>query len=243
MHYNSEILSVAFLTVCVDPLLADQLADTVSRVSWAVARADCEGYISTAKRPSFSQQIKSSQACIAVIDFDKDIEQAIAAAAYVQLLYPGKAALVAMSTSHDPDVLLRAMRAGCTEFIGAQFDENTFLDTLDRLFVQWSAVPMHSASRGTVISFFGAKGGVGTTTLAVHLATYLAQSHGKKTVLIDNHPELGHACVYLGIDGSRYHFHELVRNLNRPGQRTSSWVYRNPQQRRGRSILSRHLRR
>jgi pilus assembly protein CpaE len=33
--------------------------------------------------------------------------------------------------------------------------------------------------------------------------------------LIDNHPQLGHACVYLGIDGSRYHFHELVRNLTR----------------------------
>jgi pilus assembly protein CpaE len=26
---------------------------------------------------------------------------------------------------------------------------------------------------------------------------------------------LGHACIYLGIDGSRYNFHELVRNLSR----------------------------
>jgi len=34
-------------------------------------------------------------------------------------------------------------------------------------------------------------------------------------LLIDNHPQLGHACIYLGIDGSRYHFLELVRNLNR----------------------------
>jgi len=66
-----------------------------------------------------------------------------------------------------------------------------------------------------VLTFFGAKGGVGTTTLAVHLAMYLVQCHQKKTLLIDNHPQLGHACVYLGIDGSRYHFHELVRNLTR----------------------------
>jgi len=66
-----------------------------------------------------------------------------------------------------------------------------------------------------VLTFFGAKGGVGTTTLAVHIAIYLVQCHNKKTLLIDNHPQLGHACIYLGIDGSRYNFHELVRNLNR----------------------------
>jgi len=44
---------------------------------------------------------------------------------------------------------------------------------------------------------------------------YLVLCHQKKTLLIDNHPQLGHACIYLGIDGSRYHFQELVRNLSR----------------------------
>ena len=56
---------------------------------------------------------------------------------------------------------------------------------------------------------------MGTTTLAVHVAMYLVQCHNKRTLLIDNHPQLGHVCVYLGIDGSRYNFHELVRNLSR----------------------------
>ena len=69
--------------------------------------------------------------------------------------------------------------------------------------------------RGSVVSLIGTKGGVGTTTLAVHLAMYLVQTHAKKTLLIDNHAQLGHACVYLGIDGSRHNFHELVRNLSR----------------------------
>jgi pilus assembly protein CpaE len=44
---------------------------------------------------------------------------------------------------------------------------------------------------------------------------YLVQCHHKKTLLIDNRPQLGHACIYLGLDGSRYHFQELVRNLSR----------------------------
>jgi pilus assembly protein CpaE len=214
-QYNSGILSVALITVSLDLHLADEVADCVSRLSWAIHRADCEGYISASRRPPFPQTVKSAHACIAVIDFDNDIEQAIVTAAYIQELFPGNAALVALSSSQDPDILLRAMRAGCTEFIGGTLDEVAFSETLGRLHTRWSSKSVRNPSRGSVLTFFGAKGGVGTTTLAVHLAMYLVQCHQKKTLLIDNHPQLGHACVYLGIDGSRYHFHELVRNLTR----------------------------
>ena len=215
LPYSSGIFSVALITVSLDVQIAEDVADCVSHMSWAVNRADCEGYISAAKRPPFPQAVKSSQACIAVIDFDTDIDQAILAAAYIQEMFSGKAALVALSSSQDPDVLLRAMRAGCTEFIGGELDQDAFTDALMKFHERWSAKAVRPATRGTVLSFLGAKGGVGATTLAVHLATYLVQHHGKKTLLIDNHPQLGHACVYLGIDGSHYHFHELVRNLTR----------------------------
>jgi pilus assembly protein CpaE len=215
IQYNSSIPSVALITVSLDQKIADQIAEVASRMLWAIHRADCEGYISAVKRPPFSQPVKSASCCVAVIDFDKDIEQAITAAGYIQEMYGGRAALIALSVSQDPDILLRAMRAGCTEFIGGEFDETSFSDTLVRLNTQWNTKKVRSTVRGSVVTFFGAKGGVGTSTLAVHLAMYLVQCHQKKTLLIDNHPELGHACIYLGIDGSRYHFHELVRNLSR----------------------------
>jgi pilus assembly protein CpaE len=215
IQYNSGLISVALITVSLDVKLADDIADSVLKMSWAVQRADCEGYISAAKRPPFPQAVKSSPACIAVIDFDKDIEQACAAATYIQEIFSSRAAIVAMSASRDPDVLLRAMRAGCNEFIGEELDEPAFSEMLVRLYRQWSTKTARNAALGEVVTFFGAKGGVGTTTLAVHLAMYLVLCHKKKTLLIDSHPQLGHACIYLGIDGSRYHFQELVRNLSR----------------------------
>jgi pilus assembly protein CpaE len=213
--YNAGIPNIALITVSIDPKLADEIADCASRMLWAVHRTDCENYISATKRPPFPQAVKSSHACVAVIDFDKDIDQAIEAAAYIQELFAGRAALVARSASQDHEVLLRAMRCGCNDFIGRDFDEQEFTDTLTRLNQQWTTKAVRNASRGSVLTFFGAKGGVGTTTLAVHIAMYLVQCHHKKTLLIDNHPQLGHACIYLGLDGSRYHFHELVRNLSR----------------------------
>jgi pilus assembly protein CpaE len=215
IQYNSGLISVALISVSIDVNLADEIAESVLKMSWAVHRADCEGYISAVKRPPFSQPVKSSPACIAVIDFDTDVEQAAASAAYIQEIFTGKAVIVALSASRDPDLLLRAMRAGCSEFIGAEFDEAAFSEMLVRLYQQWSAKSARTAVLGDVVTFFGAKGGVGTTSLAVHVAMYLVLCHQKKTLLIDNHPQLGHACIYLGIDGSRYHFNELVRNLSR----------------------------
>jgi len=215
IQYNSGLISIALITVSLDARLADEIADSVLKLSWAVHRADCEGYISAVKRPPFSQPVKSAPACIAVINFDEDVEQAVAAAAYIQELFSGNAAMVALSASRDPDLMLRAMRAGCNEFIGGGFDEADFSEMLVRLYQQWSAKSARNNALGDVVTFFGAKGGVGTTTLAVHLAMYLVLCHQKKTLLIDNHPQLGHACIYLGIDGSRYHFNELVRNLSR----------------------------
>lgn len=215
IQYNSGLISVALVTVCIEPALADQIADSVLKLSWAVHRADCEHYISSTKRPPFPYQVKSAPVCIAVIDFDRDIDEAAAAAAYIQEMYSGGAAVVALSASHDPKVLLRAMRAGCNELIAGEFDEAAFSEMLVRLYQRWSSKSSRKSMRGEVLTFFGAKGGVGTTTLAVHLAMYLVVCQKKKTLLIDNHLQLGHACIYLGIDGSRYHFNELVRNLNR----------------------------
>ena len=212
---KANIPSVALITVGLDPTLAGDIADVAGKMLWAISRADCEGYISPSKRPPFPQGVKTAPVCVAVIDFDGNIDQAIESAAYLQELYPGKTALIARSSLQDHQVLLQAMRAGCNDFIGGEFDPGSFLRSLDRINQQWTTKAAHNTELGTVLTFFGAKGGVGTTTLSVHLAMYLVQCHQKKTLLIDNHPQLGHVCIYLGIDGSRYNFHELVRNLSR----------------------------
>lgn len=66
-----------------------------------------------------------------------------------------------------------------------------------------------------MLAFLGAKGGVGTTTLAVYLAIQLAHKQGKKVLLIDQKPQLGHVALYLGLKDTRYHFEELLLNAGR----------------------------
>ncbi len=207
---------VAVITVCVDQETMEDIVQTVEGTNWSVTSANFEAYISAVRRPYFGPQIGAAKSCIAVVDFDPNPEQAVETTKYLQGLFAGKITVVALAESHDPDLLLRAMRGGCTEFLHKPFVPSALNDTINRLhekFMSTAAGPV--PTRGSILTFLGAKGGVGTTTIAVHMAMSLVQSHQKRTLLIDHHPELGHACVYLGIDGSRYNYQEVVRNVSR----------------------------
>lgn len=214
---NLGVSSAAILTVGVDPDTSDHLLRAAETMTWVVSGADFEAYISAARRPHITQEVKHAEICIAVVDYDGDPDQAVESTAYLQQLFGSKISVVALSGSQDPALLLLAMRSGCSEFIHKNFEPEDLVQLLQRLDRQrvGTATASRALSAGSVLSFFGAKGGVGTTTLAVHLAMYLVEVHKKRTLLIDNHPELGHICVYLGLDGTRFNFHELVRNVGR----------------------------
>ena len=212
---NTRIFHTALITVCVDDETAEQIELAAREMPWAISSAGFDRYVSAVKRPLFTHQVRSAGTCLAVVDFDKDPAKAIESTQYLQQSLPGKVSVIALSNSRDPELLLLAMRAGCSEFLRKPFDEQVFAETLGRLDTQWSSSTQRAAPDGSILAFFAAKGGVGTTTLAVHLALYLMQCHNKRTLLIDNRPELGHVCVYLGLDGSHSHFHEIVRNVGR----------------------------
>jgi pilus assembly protein CpaE len=215
---NVDALQVAILTINVEPKTVDQIRETAGEMPWALVHVDFENYFSAAKRPHFTERAIDAQACIAVIDFDKEPERALETAEFLRKSFYQKVAIVALSSATDPDLLLRAMRAGCSEFLCKPFDTDELADTLTRLDLRWTATIARPHNSGKVLSFFGAKGGVGTTTLAVHLAMFLVRAFKKRVLLIDDHAQLGHVCLYLGLDGSHHQFQELVRNVSRLDQ-------------------------
>jgi pilus assembly protein CpaE len=212
---NIDTLQVAALTINVEQSTGSMIRESAAAMPWALVQADFENYFSASRRPHFAERAIDAQACIAVIDFDEDPERAFETAEFLRHSFYHKIAIVALSSATDPDLLLRAMRAGCSEFLGKPFDRGEFTDLLTRLDLRWTATTARPRNSGKVLSFFGAKGGVGTTTLAVHLATFLVRAFKKKVLLIDNHAQLGHVCLYLGLDGRHHQFHELVRNVSR----------------------------
>ncbi len=212
---NSQTLTVALLTVGLDHDLTDKVVQAASQHHWTVSHDDFSEYVSATRRPAISADAKSSDLVLAIIDFDRDPQGAAETSSYLQQLFFGRFFAAALSGRSDPDLLLAAMRAGCSEVLKTPLDPRQLADTFDRQERQWSANTGRARSSGHILSFFGAKGGVGTTTVAVTLAYYLVRQKNKRVLLIDNHPEFGHVCLYLGLDGTRYHFDELIRNVNR----------------------------
>jgi len=212
---NSQTLTVALLTVGIDRDLTDKIVQAAAQHHWTIIHDAFDEYVSAVRRPPISVETKSADAVLAIIDFDHDPQGAAETTSYLHQLFFGRFFGAALSTSNDNDLLLTAMRAGCNEVLRNPLDPRQLADTFSRQERQWAATMGRARSTGHILSFFGAKGGVGTTTVAVTLAFYLVRQHNKRVLLIDNHPEFGHVCLYLGLDGTRYHFDELIRNVNR----------------------------
>jgi pilus assembly protein CpaE len=216
--HNADALEVALLTVHVDEKTLEQIREAASHLPWTLVPIDYENYFSTTKLPPLTQRAIQAQACVAVVNFDRDPELALQTAECLRQSFYHKIAILALSSTTDPDLLLSAMRAGYSEFLASPFDAEEFAEVLARLDHRWSATIGRPQNTGKILSFFSAKGGVGTTTLAVHLAMYIIWGYGKKVLLVDNHAQLGHVALYLGMDGSHHHFYDLVQNVSRLDQ-------------------------
>src|SRR5882672_1943200 len=102
--------------------------------------------------------------------------------AVVKRQHPAIGFIVVASES-DPAFLLEAMRAGATEFL----QEPITAVALDQAVSRFVAHRASPATKGQVFAFVGAKGGVGTTTTAVNVATVLAKLSKSSSLLIDLH--------------------------------------------------------
>jgi pilus assembly protein CpaE len=216
MEFNpAERPNQAIFSVCMDEADVNTATNASFKVNGAHFAGEFRDYITSEKRPQFSPSLKNASSCVALIDFDHDPELALQTTERLHQIFLKKVSIVGVGAKLDAGVLLRAVRHGCTEFLTKPLDAAEFTSSLSRFQTVMAVDPHAQSGIGRVIAFFGAKGGVGTTMLAVHLATHLVRQHGKKTLLIDNKEQLGHVALYLGLKDTQYHFDELLRNADR----------------------------
>ena len=129
-----------------------------------------------------------------------------AALAVLKRQHPATCVLLVASTL-EPGLMLDAMRAGINECVAEPLTPVNVGDALARVLTH-----RHALMAGRVFAFVGAKGGVGTTTLAVNVATVLAKTG--PALLIDMHPAYGDAAVLLGAE-PRFSIVDALENTHR----------------------------
>src|SRR5438094_6919577 len=149
---------------------------------------------------------------ICIVDFDRDRRKAAMVAENIRSAIPD-IAIFAVSSDAQPDLIIQAMRSGCSEYLLKPIGREQLLEAVAR--VGGRRREKLQPYRAQVLAFMGAKGGCGVTSLVTQLGALLANSLSKKTLVVDLHPDFGDAALYLGLTKYKYHFFELVENNDR----------------------------
>jgi pilus assembly protein CpaE len=130
------------------------------------------------------------------------------ALALLKRRHPSTGVVIYASTL-DPGLMLEAMRAGVSECVTDPIVQADLDAAMNRVVGKLAETPA-----GPVFAFLGAKGGVGTTTTAVNVATALAKLSPARALLIDLHLAYGDAAVFLGAE-PRYSVLDALENMHR----------------------------
>jgi pilus assembly protein CpaE len=116
----------------------------------------------------------------------------------------------------EPRILMKAIRIGVKEFFPHPIETEEVRQALQR-FKERKKDTMTPAvcETGQIITTFGSKGGVGTTTVAVNLAVTLSLREESPTVaLIDMNTLFGEIPLFLEIS-PQFHWGEITSNIDR----------------------------
>lgn len=118
--------------------------------------------------------------------------------------------VVIVAATMDPVLLLEAMRAGVNELIADPLNQADLEKAVSRVLGQ-----RQTGDVGKIYGFVGAKGGVGTTTVAVNVAAALGKAgRDSRTLLLDMHQAGGDAAVFVGAE-PKFSLLDVIDNTHR----------------------------
>lgn len=156
------------------------------------------------------QALSGTPADLFIVDGRDDLTSATSAVERCRAAAPASSIFL-LACESSSELILQSMRAGANEFLVWPFTDTAFDDALLRASTRRGAAG--GASLASVSVLVGAKGGVGTTTLAVNCGVELA-ARKKSTIIVDLKPGLGDVALFLGVR-SRYSVIDAIDNTER----------------------------
>ncbi len=151
-----------------------------------------------------------------ILETEKDISKDFELIQTLQV--SGMVKEVFLTSPHvEPDLLPWALRAGVKEFFSQPIKREEVRNGLLKFRERRGDLKQDvlEKKRGKIIDIVGSKGGVGTTTIAVNVATSLSESNGASSVaLIDMNLLFGQIPIFFNIESS-LNLGEVARNISR----------------------------
>ena len=203
---------IAVSGVCLDLQTYMSLSQFLASQPGGGVAGNLSRYIGSEREVARALDTGATRVCI--VDLDANPAEASVVIERLQAEYPD-IFVFAVSASSDTEQIIAAMRNGCTDFLTKPMRHEALHTALRRVEVKQRERSHKKKNRGKVISLIGAKGGTGVTTIALHLSLSLARESGRKCLLVDQHPGLGDASLYLGVGRHKYSLYELAGSIER----------------------------
>lgn len=155
--------------------------------------------------------IERARPDVVIVGYNRAVDAALQLADELRRNMPG-VVLIALADAPDSGAILGAMRAGYKEFVVLPADSNRLRQTVRGA----ASSQADEEERGRVVAVVGSKGGVGVTTLAVHLAAELAAIH--RVLLVDLDLGMGDAAPMMDLQ-TRDSIGELLSRADRMDER------------------------
>jgi pilus assembly protein CpaE len=129
-------------------------------------------------------------------------DDVLSAVAQFKVEHPDTAIFLA-TESLDPEVLLRALRAGAQEVLRRPLDRGTLREAVERVSRATAKKSSGGGQTRGVITVFSNKGGAGVTTIAANVAVGLKMLTHREVALADFDIHSGDAAFVLGVSPGR----------------------------------------
>jgi pilus assembly protein CpaE len=120
--------------------------------------------------------------------------------------------ILAMGHGVSAELVIRILRAGALEFLRRPVERADLVAALGKLARFRGAAPQRKPGR--ITSIFGAKGGLGATTLAINLGVSMAERSKEKALLVELDTRQSDIVTFLDLK-PRYSIHDVVENFGR----------------------------
>src|SRR3982750_3578507 len=124
----------------------------------------------------------------------------------------GHVPIIMLTAEREVEQKVRGLRAGADDYLIKPFHPAELLARIKSLLARFA--PRDSLvgrpPLGRVFTFYGAKGGVGTTTIAINAAIALHRELGRKVCLVDGNLQFGDHRVFLDLGLDRKSIVDIV---------------------------------
>ena len=168
------------IIICPDSELSEKLEEALAAVGEAAVLRTLAHYPSV---PELVRTLRAHAPDVIFLSFEA-VDHAEAVIKYLET-ETDDAQIIGIHRASDPAVLRAMMRLGVREFVAFPFDRQSLTDSLHHVAELLQRKPVAYVTTTQIFSFLPSKAGVGTSTLALNVASALSRDPAGRVLLSD----------------------------------------------------------